>query len=163
MFSQNPGRGGSGGGEGEEGTSIGGGEAGGGARGIGGVVLVMTRGDIRAGGGGERRGLHSRHYLIWVVNDEREVGEGAEAFKAAFIGVVREDRTVIHLLFHEGKAVYLSSDGGDYLKGCSKALADVASQFLGCSCCGSPSDIPPGDVFFGIIGKDVGRGDGEGG
>ena len=98
-----------------------------------------------------------------MVNHEWGVGEGAEAFKAAFIGVVSEDRTVVHLLFHEGKAVDLGSNGGDCLEGCSKALADVASQFLGCSCCGSPSDIPPGDVFFGIIGKDVGRGDGEGG
>ena len=52
MFNQNPGRGGEGGGEGEEGTSIGGGDAGG--EGVGGVrklILVMARGDVRAGGG----------------------------------------------------------------------------------------------------------------
>ena len=52
------------------------------------VVLVMARGDVRSRGGGERRGLCSRHYFVWVVNDEREVGEGAEAFEASFIGVV---------------------------------------------------------------------------
>ena len=98
-----------------------------------------------------------------MVNHEWEVGEGAEAFKAAFIGVVSEDWTIVHLLFHEGEAVDLSSDGGDCLKGCSKAFADVASQFLSCSCCGSPSDIPPGGVFLRVIGKDVCRGDGEGG
>ena len=62
-----------------------------------------------------------------MVNHEREVGEGTEAFKAAFIGVVREDWFVIHLLFHEGKAVDLSGDGGDCFKGCSKALTDIAS------------------------------------
>ena len=92
-----------------------------------GVILVMARGDVGVGGGGERRGLHSRHYLVWVVNYEREVGEGAEAFEAAFIGVVGEDGTVIHLFFHEGEAADLSSDRGDCLKGCSKAFADIAS------------------------------------
>jgi hypothetical protein len=53
-----------------------------------GVVLIMARGDVRARGGGERRGLRFRHYFIWVVDDKREVGEGAEAFEAPFIGVV---------------------------------------------------------------------------
>ena len=62
-----------------------------------------------------------------MVNHEREVGEGTETFEAAFIGAVRGDWFVIHLFFHEGKAVDLSGDGGDCLKGCSKALADVAS------------------------------------
>ena len=123
----------------------------------------MARGDIRVRGGGERRGLRSRHYLIWVVDDEREVGERAEAFEAAFIGVVREDQTVIHLLFHEGKAADLSGDRGDCLKGCSKALADIASQFLRCPCCGSSSNIPPGGAFLRVIGKDVCGGEGEGG
>ena len=81
--------------------------------GIGGVVLIMVRGDVRTRGGGERRGTCSRQYLVWVVNYERKIGEGAEAFIAAFIGVVREDWSVIHLLFHHGKAVDLSNDGGD--------------------------------------------------
>ena len=87
----------------------------------------MARGDIRAGGGGERRGLHPGHYFVWVIKYEREVGEGAEAFEAAFIGVVCKDRTVIHLLFHEGKAADLSSDRGDCLKSCFKAFANIAS------------------------------------
>ena len=87
----------------------------------------MARGDIGTGGGGERGGLCAGHYFVWVVDDEREVGEGAETFEAAFIGAVGEDGAVIHLFFHEGKATDLSSDGGDCLKGCSKALADVAS------------------------------------
>ena len=92
-----------------------------------GFVLIMARGDIGAGGRGERRGVCSRQYLVWVVNHEREVGEGAKAFEAAFIGVVREDWSIIHLFFHEGKAADLSGDGGDCLKGCFKALADIAS------------------------------------
>ena len=96
---------------------------------IGGVVLVMARGNVRVRGGGERRGLRSRHYFVWVVDDEREVGEGAEAFEAAFIGVVRRDRTIVHLFFHEGEALDLSSDRGDCLKGCSKAFADVVTTF----------------------------------
>ena len=62
-----------------------------------------------------------------MVNDEREVGERTETFEAAFIGIVREDWTVVHLFFHEGKAADLGGDGGDSLKGCSKTLADVAS------------------------------------
>ena len=62
--------------------------------GVGGVVLIMARSDIRARGGGERRGMHSRQYLVWVVNHERKIGEGAEAFIVAFIGVVREDWSV---------------------------------------------------------------------
>ena len=94
---------------------------------IGGFVLVMARGDIGARGGGERGRLCTRHYFVWVVNNEREVGERAETFEAAFIGVVREDRTIIHLFFHEGEASDLSGDRGDCLKSCSKALADVAS------------------------------------
>ena len=94
---------------------------------IGGVVLVMVRGNVRARGRGEGRGVHSRQDLVWMVDHEREVEEGAEAFEAAFIGVVRGDRSVIHLFFHEGKAVDFSGDGGDRFKGCSKALADVAS------------------------------------
>ena len=77
----------------------------------------MARGDIRTGGGRERRGGRSRPYLVWVVNHEREVGEGAETFEAAFIGVVGEDRTVVHLFFHEGKAVDLGGDGGDCVPG----------------------------------------------
>ena len=72
---------------------------------IGGVVLVMVRGDIRAKGEGERGGMHPRQYLIWVVDYEGEIGEGAEAFKAAFIGVVGEDGAVIHLFFHEGEEI----------------------------------------------------------
>ena len=75
----------------------------------------MVRGDVRVRGRGERGGLHSRHYLVWVVDYKREVREGAEAFKAAFIGVIGEDRSVIHLFFHEGKAVDLSSDRRDCL------------------------------------------------
>ena len=67
---------------------------------IGGVVLVMVRGDIRAKGEGERGGMHPRQYLVWVINHEGEIGEGAEAFKAAFIGVFREDWFIIHLFFH---------------------------------------------------------------
>ena len=94
---------------------------------IGVIVLVMARGNVRMRGGGEGRGLRSRHYLVWVVDYEREVREGAEALEAAFIWVVSEDWTIIHLLFHEGKAADLSGDGGDCLKGCSKAFADVAS------------------------------------
>jgi hypothetical protein len=94
---------------------------------VGEVVLVMARGDIGARGGGERGGLCAGHYFVWVVDNEREVGERAEAFEAAFIGIVREDRTVIHLFFHEGEASDLSGDRGDRLKGCSKTLADVAS------------------------------------
>ena len=86
----------------------------------------MARGNIGAGAGGERGGGCSRLYLVWVVNHEGEVGEGAETFEAAFLGVVCEDRTVVHLFFHEGKAADLSGDGGDSLKGCSKTLADVA-------------------------------------
>ena len=62
-----------------------------------------------------------------MVNYEREVGEGTETFKAAFIEVVRGDRSILHLLFHEGKAANLSGDGGDCLKGCSKTFVDVAS------------------------------------
>ena len=94
---------------------------------IRGVVLVMARGDVRARGEGERRGLCSGHYFVWVVDNEREVGEGAEAFKAAFIGIVSEDWTIVHLFFHEGEAADLSGDRRDCLKGCSKAFADVAS------------------------------------
>ena len=96
-------------------------------RGVGRVVLVMARGNVRVREGGEERGACPRQYLVWVVNHEREVGEGTEAFIAAFIGVVREDWSIIHLLFHKGKAVDLSGDRGDCLEGCSKALADVAS------------------------------------
>ena len=55
---------------------------------IGRIVLIMARGNVRARRRGERRGLRSRHYLVWVVNYEREVREGAEAFEAAFIGVI---------------------------------------------------------------------------
>ena len=55
---------------------------------VGGIILVIARSDVRTRRGGERRGLRSRHYLVWVVDDEREVGEGAEAFEAPFIGVV---------------------------------------------------------------------------
>ena len=94
---------------------------------IRGVVLIMARGNVRARRRGERRGLCSRQYLVWVVNHEREVREGAEAFEAAFIGVVRENWSIVHFLFHEGKAANLSSDRGDCLKGCSKAFTDVAS------------------------------------
>jgi hypothetical protein len=94
---------------------------------IGGVILIMARGNVRARGRRERRGSHSQQYLVWVIDHEREVGEGAEAFEAAFIGVVCEDWTVVHLLFHEGKAADLSSDRGDCLKGRPKAFTDVAS------------------------------------
>ena len=87
----------------------------------------MARGDIRARGGGKRRGLCAGHYFVWVVNDEGKVGERTETFEAAFIGVVREDWTVVHLFFHKGKAVDLGGDRGDSLKGCSKTFADVAS------------------------------------
>ena len=87
----------------------------------------MARDNVRARRRGERRGLHSRHYLVWVVDYEREVGEGAEAFKAAFIGVISEDRSIVHLFFHEGKTMDLSSDGRDCFQSCSKAFADVAS------------------------------------
>ena len=87
----------------------------------------MARGDIGARGGGKRGGLCAGHYFVWVVNKEGEVGERTETFEAAFIGVVREDRTVVHLFFHEGKALDLSGDRGDCLKGCSKTLTDVAS------------------------------------
>jgi hypothetical protein len=73
----------------------------------------MARGNVRVRRRGERRGLRSRHYLVWVVNYEREVREGAEAFEAAFIGVIREDWSIIHLLFHQGKAADLSGNGGD--------------------------------------------------
>ena len=62
-----------------------------------------------------------------MVNHEREVGEGAEAFEAAFIGIISKDWSIVHLFFHEGKAVDLSGDGGDCFKGCSKTLADIAS------------------------------------
>ena len=93
---------------------------------VGRFVLVMTRSDIGAGGGGERGRLCARHYLVWMVDDEREVGERTEALEAAFIGVVRVDRAVVHLFFHEGKTADLSGDGGDSLKGCSKAFTDVA-------------------------------------
>ena len=99
----------------------------GGVRHVGGIVLVMARSDVRERRGGERRGLHSRHYLVWVVNDERKVGERTETLEAAFIGVVGVDWTVVHLFFHEGKTVDLSGDRRDCLKSCSKALADVAS------------------------------------
>ena len=81
--------------------------------GVGGVVLVVVRSDVRVRGGGERRGMCSRQYLVWVVNHERGVKEGAEAFIAAFIGVIREDWSIIHLLFHQGKAADLSGNGGD--------------------------------------------------
>ena len=84
---------------------------------IGGVILVMVRSDVRARGGGERRGACPRQYFVWVVNHEREVGEGTEAFVVAFIGVVREDQSVVHLFFHVGKATNLSGDRGDCLKG----------------------------------------------
>ena len=57
-------------------------------RGVGGVVLVMARSDIRARRGGERGGMHFRQYLVWVIDHEGEVGERAETFEAAFIGVV---------------------------------------------------------------------------
>ena len=87
----------------------------------------MARGNVRARGRGERRGLCFRHYLVWVVDDEREVGKGAEALEAAFIGVVREDRSIIHLLFHEGKTADLSGDRRDCLQSRSKAFADIAS------------------------------------
>jgi hypothetical protein len=86
----------------------------------------MTRGDIGARGGGERGRLRARHYLVGVVNNEREVGERTETLEAAFIGVVGVDRTVVHLFFHEGKAADLGGDGGDSLKGCLKAFTDVA-------------------------------------
>ena len=56
--------------------------------GVRGVILIMVRGDIRARRGGKRRGMHSRQNFVWVVNHEREIGEGTEAFKAAFIRVV---------------------------------------------------------------------------
>ena len=55
---------------------------------IRGIILVMVRGDIRARRRGERRRTRFRQYLIWMVDHEREVREGAEAFKAAFIGIV---------------------------------------------------------------------------
>ena len=87
----------------------------------------MARGDIGAGGGGERGGGCSGLNLVWVVNHEGDVGEGTETFEAAFIGVVCKDRTVVHLFFHKGKAADLGGDGGDSLEGCSKTLADVAS------------------------------------
>ena len=87
----------------------------------------MARSDVRAEGGGERRGTRFRQYLVWVIDHERKVGERTETFDAAFIGVVREDWSVIHFFFHEGKAANLSGDGGNCLKGCSKALANVAS------------------------------------
>ena len=87
----------------------------------------MARGNVRAGGGRERGGGCSRLNLVWVVDHEGEVGEGTEAFEAAFIGVVCENWTVVHLFFHKGKAADLSGDGGDSLEGCSKTLADVAS------------------------------------
>jgi hypothetical protein len=93
---------------------------------VGGFVLVMSRSDIGARGGGERGRLCARHYLVWVVNDEGEVGERTETLEAAFIGVVGVDWTVVHLLFHEGKAADLGGDGGDGFKGCLKALADVS-------------------------------------
>ena len=76
-----------------------------------GIILVMARGNVGARGRGERRGARSRQYFVWMVNHEREVGEGAEAFEAAFIGVVSKDWSVVHLLFHEGKAADLSGDG----------------------------------------------------
>ena len=123
----------------------------------------MVRGNIEARGGGERRGVCSRQYFVWVVDHEREVGEGTEAFEAAFIGVVKEDWSIIHLFFHEGKAADLSSDGGDCLKGCSKALANIASQFLGCSCCGSSSNVSSGSTFFKVISKNVCGSNGKGG
>ena len=62
-----------------------------------------------------------------MVDYEREVREGAETFEAAFIGVIGEDRSVIHLFFHKGKAADLSSDRRDCLESCSKAFADIAS------------------------------------
>ena len=62
-----------------------------------------------------------------MIDHEREVGEGTEAFEAAFIGVVRGDWPIVHLFFHEGKAADFSGDRGNCLKGCSKALTDVAS------------------------------------
>ena len=46
-----------------------------------------------------------------MVNHEREVGEGTEAFEAAFIGIIGEDRSTVHLFLHEGKAADLSGDG----------------------------------------------------
>ena len=52
-----------------------------------------------------------------MVNHKRKVGEGAEAFVVAFIGVVREDWPIVHLFFHEGNAIDLSGDRGDCLKG----------------------------------------------
>ena len=87
----------------------------------------MARSDIGPRRGGKRGGLCARHYLVWVVDKEGEVGERTETFEAAFIGVVREDRTIVHLFFHEGKAADLGGDGGDCLKGCSKTPADIAS------------------------------------
>ena len=98
-----------------------------------------------------------------MINHEREVGEGTEAFEAAFIGIISEDWFIVHLLFHEGKATDLSGDGGDCFEGRSKTLADVASQFLGCSCSCSPSNVSPGSMLLRVVGKDISGSDGEGG
>jgi hypothetical protein len=77
------------------------------------VFFVMVGGNIRARGGGEVRGACFRQYLVWMVDHEREIGEGTETFKAAFIGIVRVDWSIVHLFFHQGKAEDLSGDRGD--------------------------------------------------
>ena len=61
------------------------------------------------------------------------------------------------------KATNLSGDGGDCFKGHSKTLADIASQFLSCSCGGSPSNVPSGGTLLRVVGKDISGSDGEGG
>ena len=61
----------------------------------------------------ERGGEHVPGSILSGWSIMREVGEGTEAFVVAFIGVVREDWSVMHLFFHKGEAADLSDDGGD--------------------------------------------------